>query len=101
MSKKLLATLLSVLMIISVVVPVSAANRPDYLGNNVALDADVSVSYGTTWNSNTAINDGQQSDPNATYSQVAENLAWGTWPNAGTQWVQYTWPSSPTVREIS
>ena len=100
MSKKLLATLLSVLMIISVIVPVSAANRPDYVGKNVAPDAKVSVSYGTTWNNNNAINDGKQSDPNGTYSQVAEDLAWGTWPEAGTQWVQYTWDTPVTIDSV-
>ena len=100
MSKKLLATLLSVLMIISVIVPVSAANRPDYVGKNVAPDAKVSVSYGTTWNNNNAINDEKQSDPNGTYSQVAEDLAWGTWPEAGTQWVQYTWDTPVTIDSV-
>ena len=100
MSKKLLATLLSVLMLISVIVPVSAANRPDYLGKNIAPDAKVSVSYETTWNTTTAINDGKQSDPNATYSRVDEVDAWATWPNAGVQTATYTWDTPVTIDSV-
>ena len=99
MSKKLLATLLSVLMLISVIVPVSAANRPDYLGKNIAPDAKVSVSYETTWNTTTAINDGKQSDPNATYSRVDKVDAWATWPNAGVQTATYTWDTPSNLQQ--
>ena len=76
------------------------ATRPEVLKDNVALDASVDTSYCTTWNSEAAINDGKQSDPTTTYRQVAENDAWGTWPEKGPHTVTYTWDTPVKVDSI-
>jgi hypothetical protein len=56
--------------------------------DNAALSALPSCSSTSPWESCAAINDGI--DPSQ--SNDAVNPRWGTWPNAGTQWIQLEWP---------
>jgi hypothetical protein len=55
--------------------------------DNAALSATPSASSTSPWETVTAINDGI--DP--PQSNDATNPRWGTWPNAGTQWIQLDW----------
>ncbi|GAB3653903.1 hypothetical protein GCM10028833_27170 [Glycomyces tarimensis] len=54
---------------------------------NAALFAEPSASYTSPWENVTAINDGI--DP--ARSNDSANPRWGTWPEAGEQWVQLDW----------
>jgi len=55
--------------------------------DNAALSAAPTCSSTSPWESCAAINDGI--DPPQSNDPV--NPRWGTWPNAGTQWVQLEW----------
>ncbi|MFI5937404.1 family 43 glycosylhydrolase [Actinoplanes sp. NPDC051494] len=61
---------------------------------NLATSATASTSYVSSWESLAAINNGGVPANSADRS----NLAYGNWPQQGTQWVEYTWP---TARSIS
>lgn len=71
--------------------------RPDKVGKNIAVNADIQVSYVTGWNNTNAINDNSPSDPYSTYTQVTEDKAWGTWPEAGPHTVTLTWDNKVTI----
>jgi hypothetical protein len=60
---------------------------------NLAGTAIASASYTSPWESVAAINDGRE--PGSSNDTV--NPRWGTWPNAGSQWAELTWPSAVTV----
>ncbi|MFF3333854.1 Ig-like domain-containing protein [Streptomyces sp. NPDC002888] len=52
---------------------------------NVAQSATPTASYTSGWESVAAINDGREP------ASSSDAPRWGSWPQKGTQWVQYTW----------
>jgi beta-xylosidase len=64
---------------------------------NRALTATASTSYVSTWESLAAINDGFT----PTSSADRGHPVYGNWPEQGTQWVQYTWPSAVTLNRLA
>ena len=52
---------------------------------NVAPSATPTASYTSGWESVAAINDGREP------ASSTDAPRWGSWPQKGTQWVQYTW----------
>lgn len=52
---------------------------------NVAPFATPTASYTSGWESVAAINDGREP------ASSSDAPRWGSWPQKGTQWVQYTW----------
>ena len=52
---------------------------------NVALSATPTASYTSGWESVAAVNDGREP------ASSSDAPRWGSWPEKGTQWVQYTW----------
>jgi hypothetical protein len=63
---------------------------------NLAASASVSCSYSSPWESCAALNTG--GDPASSNIPGAnQGTRWGTWPQAGSHWVQLTWPSPVTV----
>ncbi|MDG4798039.1 discoidin domain-containing protein [Micromonospora sp. WMMD1082] len=61
---------------------------------NLAGSATPSASYTSPWETVAALNDGI--DPPSSNDTV--NPRWGTWPNAGQQWAELTWPAAQTLR---
>jgi hypothetical protein len=57
---------------------------------NRSLTATPTASYTSPWESVAAVNDGRE--PGS--SNDTANPRWGTWPNAGQQWVTLTWASA-------
>ncbi|MDT0344510.1 Ig-like domain-containing protein [Streptomyces litchfieldiae] len=53
---------------------------------NVAVAATPTASHTSGWESIEAINDGREP------ASSADSPRWGSWPEKGTQWVEYTWP---------
>ncbi|MET7704890.1 glycoside hydrolase family 43 protein [Micromonospora sp. NPDC005413] len=66
-------------------------------GTNLAPSATRSTSYVSTWESLAAINNGGV----PANSQDRSNLAYGNWPQQGTQWIEYQWPSARTVNRTA
>jgi hypothetical protein len=65
-------------------------------GGNRALTATASTSYVSTWESLAAVNDGFT----PTSSADRAHPVYGNWPQQGTQWVQYTWPSAVSLNRV-
>lgn len=63
--------------------------------SNIALNASVTSSYVSPWESISALNDGF--DP--IHSNDRNHAVYGNWPETGTQWVQYTFNKSYTVTQ--
>jgi hypothetical protein len=68
-------------------------------GANRALDTNVtrSTSFVSSWENLAAIND----NFTPTSSADRSHLVYGNWPQQGTQWVQYTWPSAVSLNRVS
>jgi glycosyl hydrolase family 43 len=66
-------------------------------GTNLGPSATRSTSYVSAWEDLAAINNGGVS----TSSADRANLAYGNWPQQGTQWIEYTWPSARSVNRVS
>ncbi len=62
-------------------------------GGNIAPAATASTSYVSSWESLAALNNGGTPASSADRS----NLAYGNWPEQGTQWVEYQWPSARSI----
>lgn len=58
--------------------------------NNAATNATVSTSFVSAWENLLAIKDGR--DPSSSTDKTGG--AYGNWPNTGTNWVEYYWPST-------
>ena len=58
---------------------------------NVAPAATPSASYTSGWESLAAVNDGREP------SSSGDSPRWGSWPQKGTQWVEYRWPEPVRV----
>ena len=63
-------------------------------GTNIAPSATRSTSYVSSWENLAAINDGVRADQ---LGGPRRNLAYGNWPQQGTQWVEYAWPSARSL----
>ncbi|XVV15351.1 family 43 glycosylhydrolase [Actinoplanes sp. CA-131856] len=59
--------------------------------------ATVTTSYVSPWESLSAVNNGGTPANSADRS----NLAYGNWPQQGTQWVEYTWPAAQSINRSS
>lgn len=66
-------------------------------GTNIAPSATRSTSFVSAWENLAAINNGGVPANSADRG----NLAYGNWPERGTQWVEYTWPSSRSINKVS
>ncbi|MFC6092592.1 glycoside hydrolase family 43 protein [Saccharothrix lopnurensis] len=66
-------------------------------GGNLAPSATASTSHVSAWESLAALNNGGTPANSADRS----NLAYGNWPERGTQWVEYTWPTARSVDRVS
>ncbi|GHH40205.1 glycoside hydrolase family 43 protein [Lentzea cavernae] len=62
-------------------------------GANIAPAATVSTSYVSPWETTAAVNNGATPSSSADRS----NLVYGNWPEQGTQWLEYTWPSARSI----
>ena len=99
MKKRLLALFISVLMLAGImIVPTAAMAEPIV---NLAPEANVEVSYCTTWNSASALNDGKTFSGTGVSDQLD---AWGTWVSGGREGpetITYTWSSPATFSAIA
>ncbi|MFT7838004.1 glycoside hydrolase family 43 protein [Saccharothrix sp. BKS2] len=66
-------------------------------GGDLAPSATASTSHVSAWESLAALNNGGTPANSADRS----NLAYGNWPERGTQWVEYTWPTAKSVNRVS
>ncbi|MEV0328651.1 glycoside hydrolase family 43 protein [Micromonospora echinospora] len=66
-------------------------------GTNLAPSATATTSYVSPWESVAALHNGGVPANSADRS----NLAYGNWPQQGTQWVEYTWPAARQVNRIA
>ncbi|MEU4422865.1 glycoside hydrolase family 43 protein [Actinoplanes sp. NPDC024001] len=66
-------------------------------GTNIAPSATASTSHVSAWESLAAINNGGT----PANSQDRSNLAYGNWPQQGTQWIEYQWPSARSINRSS
>ncbi|MEU8663764.1 glycoside hydrolase family 43 protein, partial [Actinoplanes philippinensis] len=66
-------------------------------GTNIAPSATASTSYVSSWESLAAVNNGGT----PANSQDRSNLAYGNWPQQGTQWIEYTWPTAQSINKSS
>ncbi|MCR3750489.1 glycoside hydrolase family 43 protein [Lentzea californiensis] len=66
-------------------------------GTNIAPSATRSTSFVSAWENLAAINNGGVPANSADRG----NLAYGNWPERGTQWVEYTWPSSRSINKVA
>ncbi|NKE59437.1 family 43 glycosylhydrolase [Lentzea sp. PSKA42] len=64
---------------------------------NVALTATASTSYVSPWENLAAVNNGAT----PTSSADRSNLVYGNWPEQGTQWLEYTWPSARSINRTA
>ncbi|MFI7077079.1 family 43 glycosylhydrolase [Micromonospora sp. NPDC049903] len=67
------------------------------VGTNLAPSATVSTSHVSAWESLAAINNGGVPASSADRS----NLAYGNWPQQGTQWIEYRWPTAQTINRTA
>ncbi|ONI92699.1 xylosidase [Saccharothrix sp. ALI-22-I] len=70
---------------------------PPPAGTNLAPSAAASTSYVSSWESLAAINNGGV----PANSGDRANLAYGNWPEQGTQWIEYTWPSAKSINKVA
>ncbi|MEV1119420.1 glycoside hydrolase family 43 protein [Actinosynnema sp. NPDC049800] len=66
-------------------------------GTNLATSATASTSHVSAWESLAALNNGGTPASSADRS----NLAYGNWPERGTQWVEYQWPTSRSINKVA
>ena len=66
-------------------------------GTNLAPGATASTSYVSAWENLSAINNGGV----PANSGDRSNLAYGNWPQQGTQWVEYAWSGNRTVNRAA
>jgi hypothetical protein len=66
-------------------------------GGNRAGSATASTSYVSSWESIAALNDGFA----PTSSADRAHAVYGNWPQQGTQWVQYTWPTAQSLNRVA
>lgn len=66
-------------------------------GNNIASLAEAATSYCSSWETITALNDGEE--PSSSADKTAG--AYGNWPETDTQWVQYTFDEAYTLTGTS
>ncbi|WP_433789799.1 glycoside hydrolase family 43 protein [Actinoplanes sp. CA-252034] len=66
-------------------------------GTNIAPSATATTSYVSSWESLAAVNNGGT----PANSQDRSNLAYGNWPQQGTQWIEYTWPTAQSINKSS
>jgi hypothetical protein len=66
---------------------------PGGAGGNLSGSATASTSYVSPWESLAAVNNGGTPAGSADRS----NLAYGNWPQQGTQWIEYAWPAARPV----
>ncbi|BBH69182.1 glycosyl hydrolase family 43 [Actinoplanes sp. OR16] len=64
---------------------------------NLATSATASTSYVSSWESLAAINNGGV----PVNSQDRSSLAYGNWPQQGTQWIEYQWPAARNINKSS
>ena len=64
---------------------------------NIALGATATTSYVSPWENLAAVNNGSTPASSADRS----NLVYGNWPERGTQWLEYTWPSARSINRTS
>jgi len=64
---------------------------------NIALGATAATSYVSPWENLAAVNNGSTPASSADRS----NLVYGNWPERGTQWLEYTWPSARSINRTS
>ncbi|MFD0206423.1 MULTISPECIES: glycoside hydrolase family 43 protein [Saccharothrix] len=64
---------------------------------NLATSATASTSHVSAWESLAALNNGGTPASSADRS----NLAYGNWPERGTQWVEYQWPTAKTIDKVA
>ncbi|MET8153172.1 family 43 glycosylhydrolase [Actinoplanes sp. NPDC049668] len=77
--------------------PPANPGTPSGSGTNIAPSATASTSYVSPWENLAAINNGGTPANSADRS----NLAYGNWPQQGTQWVEYTWPSARSINKAA
>ncbi|MFD2353019.1 hypothetical protein ACFSTC_32640 [Nonomuraea ferruginea] len=63
---------------------------------NLALSATPSTSYVSPWETLGAVKDGYAPTGSADHSHGA----YGNWPQQGTQWVEYQWPTAQSVSRV-
>jgi hypothetical protein len=66
-------------------------------GTNLGPSATASTSFVSSWESLAAINNGGVPSSSGDRS----NLAYGNWPQQGTQWIEYQWPSARSVNRVA
>jgi hypothetical protein len=66
-------------------------------GTNHARTGTAGTSFVSAWESLAAVNDGFVPASSADRSRPV----YGNWPQQGTQWVQYTWPSAVSVNRVA
>ena len=66
-------------------------------GTNLGPSATASTSYVSPWESLSAVNNGGT----PANSQDRGNLVYGTWPERGTQWIEYRWPSNRSINRAA
>jgi hypothetical protein len=71
-------------------------NGPPPNSGNLALSATPSASYVSAWESLSALNNGGTPSSSADRS----NLVYGNWPQQGTQWIEYQWPSARSISRV-
>jgi hypothetical protein len=66
-------------------------------GTNLAPSATASTSHVSPWESLAALNNGGT----PTSSADRSNLVYGNWPERGTQWVEYQWPTAKPINKVA
>ncbi|MFE9748909.1 glycoside hydrolase family 43 protein [Saccharothrix saharensis] len=66
-------------------------------GTNLAPSATASTSHVSAWESLAALNNGGT----PAHSADRSGLAYGNWPERGTQWVEYQWPTAKSVNRVA
>jgi hypothetical protein len=66
-------------------------------GTNLGPSATASTSFVSAWESLAAVNNGGT----PVNSQDHSNLAYGNWPQQGTQWIEYQWPSARSINRVA
>ncbi|BAL89205.1 putative glycosyl hydrolase [Actinoplanes missouriensis 431] len=79
------------------VVPTTGGGGSGGSGTNIAPGATSSTSYVSPWESLAAINNGGT----PVNSQDRSSQVYGNWPQQGTQWIEYQWPSARSINRSS
>ncbi|SDS58085.1 family 43 glycosylhydrolase [Actinoplanes derwentensis] len=77
------------------VIPTTGGGTGGGSGTNIAPNATASTSYVSSWESLAAINNGGT----PVNSQDRSSLAYGNWPEQGTQWIEYQWPTAQSINK--